>query len=95
MKIKSFIDEYNWKEINFSSHRKDWKNPESNKRSIALNIFYVSYNTEIVRHAYKSRSNLESQNQVILSMTIDSKKWHYLVVKKLSALLRGETSKHD
>ena len=55
----------------------------------------MSYNTENVRHAYKSRYNLESQNQVILSMIIDSKKWDYLVTKKLSALLRGETSKHD
>ena len=24
-KIKSFIDQYNWKEINFPSHSKDWK----------------------------------------------------------------------
>ena len=24
-KIKPFIDQYNWKEINFSSHKEDWK----------------------------------------------------------------------
>ena len=24
-KIKPFIDQYNWKEINFPSHKKDWK----------------------------------------------------------------------
>ena len=28
-------------------------------------------------------------------MITDSKKWHYLTVKSLSALLRGITSKHD
>ena len=28
-------------------------------------------------------------------MIIDSKKWHYLAIKKLSALLRGITSKHN
>ena len=28
-------------------------------------------------------------------MITDSKKWHYLLVKSLSALLRGITSKHD
>ena len=28
-------------------------------------------------------------------MITDDKKWHYLPVKKLSALLRGITSKHD
>ena len=24
-KIKLFIDQYNWKEVDFPSHRKDWK----------------------------------------------------------------------
>ena len=28
-------------------------------------------------------------------MITDGKKWHYLAVKSLSALLRGITSKHD
>ena len=28
-------------------------------------------------------------------MIIDGEKWHYLAVKKLSALLRGITSKHE
>ena len=31
-------------------------------------------------HAYKSKYNLE--NQVILLMITDGKKWHYLAVKK-------------
>ena len=25
-KMKPFIEEYNWKEIDFPSHQKDWKN---------------------------------------------------------------------
>ena len=28
-------------------------------------------------------------------MITDDKKWHYLAVKKLSALFKGITSKHD
>ena len=44
--IKSFIDQYNWKKINFQSHKKDWKMFESNNKSIVLNILYVYYNTE-------------------------------------------------
>ena len=28
-------------------------------------------------------------------MITDGEKWHYLAIKKLSALLRGVTSKHD
>ena len=66
-----------------------------NNKSVALNTFYVLYNTEEVRHAYKSKRNLNCENQVILLMISDSKKWHYLVVKKMSALLKGITSKHD
>ena len=45
-KIKPFIDQYNWKEIDFPSHGKDWKKFESNNKSIALNILYVPHNTE-------------------------------------------------
>ena len=40
-KIKPFIDQYNWKEINFPSHEKDWKRFESINELIALNILYV------------------------------------------------------
>ena len=46
-KIKPFIDQYNWKEIDFPLQSKDWKNFESNNKSIALNIFYVPHNTKV------------------------------------------------
>ena len=45
-KIKPFIKQYNWKETDFPSQKNDWKNFESNNKSIALNILYVPYNTE-------------------------------------------------
>ena len=45
-KIKPFIDQYNWKDIDFPSHSKDWKKFESNDKSIVLNILYVLHNTE-------------------------------------------------
>ena len=61
-KIKPFIDQYNWKEIDFPSHSKDWKKSESNNKSIAPNILYVPYNTEKIRHAYKSKYNLNREN---------------------------------
>ena len=54
-KIKPFIDQYNWKEIDFPSHTKDWKKIESNDKLIALNILYMPHNTEKTRHAYKSK----------------------------------------
>ena len=86
-KIKPFIDQYNWKEIKFPSHKKDWKKFESNNKLIALNILYVPYNTEEIRHAYKSKYNLEHENQVILLMITDGKKWHYLAVKKTVCII--------
>ena len=90
-KIKPFIDQYNWKEIDFPSHGKDWKKFASNSKSIALNILYVPHNTEKIRHAYKSKYNLTRENQVILLMTTDGEKWHYLSVKSLSRLSREIT----
>ena len=43
-KIKPFIDQYNWKEIDFLSTSKDWKKFELDNE-IALHILYVPYNT--------------------------------------------------
>ena len=45
-KIKPFIDQYNWKEIDFPSHSKDWKKFEQNNKRIALNILFVPHNTK-------------------------------------------------
>ena len=95
-KIRPFIDQYNWSEINFPSNQKDWKKSESNNKSIAVNIFYIPHNTKDIRHAYKSKFNLTREHQVILLMISDNgEKWHYLCVKKLSALLKGISSNHN
>ena len=94
-KIKPFIDQYDWKEIDFPSQGKDWKKFESNNKSIALNILYVPHNTEKIRHAYKSKYNFTRENKVIPLIITDGEKWHYLAVKCLSALFRGITSKHE
>ena len=75
-KIKPSINQYNWKEIDFLSYKKDWKKFELNNTSIALNVLYVPYNTEEIRHAYKSKDNLKHENQVILLMITDGEKWH-------------------
>ena len=79
--IKPFTNQYNWKEIDFPSHKKDCKKFELHTKSIALNILYVPYNTEKIRHAYKSKYNLKRKNQIIFLIITDGKKWHYLAVK--------------
>ena len=45
-KIRPFIDQYNWKDIDFPATSKDWKKFEQNNESIALNILYVPHNTK-------------------------------------------------
>ena len=42
-----------------------------------------------IRHAYKSKYNLNRENQVILLIITDGEKWHYLAVESFSALFRG------
>ena len=55
----------------------------------------MPHNTKEIRHAYKSKYNLEHENQVILLMITDGKKWHYLAVKSLSVLLREITGNNN
>ena len=92
-KIKPFIDQYNWKVIEFPAMSKDWKKFELNNE-VALHILYVPNNTRKINAAYKSKNNLTCDKQVILLMITDGEKWHYLTVKNLPGLLRGITSTH-
>ena len=92
-KIKPFIDQYNWKDIDFPSTNKDWKKLESNNET-TLNILYMPHNTKKIQVAYKSKNNLTCDKKVILLKITDGEKWHYLVVKNLPGLLRGITSNH-
>ena len=80
-------------DIDFPSTSKDWKIFECNNEA-ALNILYVPYNTKKINIAYKSNNNITQERQIILLMISDGQKWHYLVVKNLSGLLRGITSNH-
>ena len=64
-KIKPFIEEYNWKDIDFPSTSKDWKKFELNNE-VALNILYVPHNTKKIEIAYKSKHNLTREKQIIL-----------------------------
>ena len=73
-KIKPFINQYNWKELNFPLQKKDWNEFDKNNKTIGLNILYVPRGTEEIRHAYKSKHNLKGENQVILLMITDGKK---------------------
>ena len=74
LKIRQFINQYNWSEIDFPSHQKDWEKFETNNKSIALNILYIPHNTKDIKHSYKSKFNLTREHQVILLMITDGNK---------------------
>ena len=67
-KIKPFIGQYNWKDIDFPSGRKDWKKFEQNNKKIAFKVLFVPHNTKQIRLAHKSKYNHKRANQVILLM---------------------------
>ena len=94
-KIKPFINNYKWNDINFPATKKDWNKFEVNNKNIALNILYVPYNTKKIEIAYKSKYNLIRDNQIILLMISNGENWHYLAVRSLSGLLIGISSNHD
>ena len=94
-KIKPFIDNYNWNDINFPAAKKDWNKFEVNNKNVALNILYVPFNTKKIEIAFKSKYNFIRDNQIILLMISNGKNWHYLAVKSLSRLLRGISSNHN
>ena len=95
-KLEPFIDNYNWKDIEFPSRPENYKKFEQNNKTIALNILYVPRNTKQVRYVYISKNNDERDNQVnLLKITDGINNWHYLAVKIMSELLRGVTSNHN
>ena len=61
-KLKPFINNYNWKDIEFPSHSKDWEKFEQSNNTITLNISFVPYNTKQIRPACISKYNNKRDN---------------------------------
>ena len=87
-KIKPFIEQYNWKDIDFPSTSKDWKKFELNNEMCLIFRTYLIMLKKI-QVAYKSRHNLTREKPVILLMINNGENWHYLVAKNLPGLLKG------
>ena len=89
-KIEPFIDKYKWKGLNYPSNINDRKTFEKNNLTIALNVLYIKEKKNMSSLYLK---NLNCKQQIILALIPNKEKvgWYYLVVKQLSALLRGIT----
>ena len=82
-------------DTDFSSHQRYWENFEQENNSVAINVLFVSHNSEEIKLAYKSSYN-KRKNQVILLMINDeANNCYYFAVKNFSELnslgwLRGK-----
>ena len=65
---------------------------EKNNLAIAVNVLCARKENIYATHVSKHNSNREKQ--VTCLIIPNGQGWHYLEVKKLSALLRGITPKH-
>ena len=85
--MKKKIENLKRVDIDLLSHQRDWENFEQNNTSVALNVFFVSYNIEEIKLAYKSRYNNKSKNHVILLMINDeANNCYYFDAKNFSEL---------
>ena len=64
------------------------KKLEKNNVTNALNVLYARKE----KICPVSKHNSDHEKQVILLMTSNGEKWHYLAIKTLLTLLRGITS---
>ena len=72
--------------IDFSSDQRDWKEFEQNNTSIALNVLFVSYNSEEIKLAYKSNYNKRKNQVILLMINNEANNCYYFAVKNLSEL---------
>ena len=93
-KIKFFINKYDWEEITFLSEKDNCKKIEESNLTIALNDLYAK--KEKIYQLIFQKITETVKNKFFILMIPNGEGWYYLTVKKLSALLRGITSKyHD
>ena len=72
-KLKPYINNYNYRGIDFPARPKEWKKFERNNKKNALNILFLPRNTKMIRTAYKSKYNNKREKQVILLMITNGK----------------------
>ena len=82
-------------DIDLSSHQRDWEKFEQENNSIALNVLFVSHNSEEIKLAYKSNYNKRKNQVILLIISNEPNNCYCFAVKNLSELnssgwLRGK-----
>ena len=70
-KIKLFINNFYWKNINFPPTQQDYEQFEIKNKSIALNILKIQEQEKVSQY-YKSKYNKIRENRIILLMITDN-----------------------
>lgn len=91
---KLFINKHNWKDIHYLSQKDEWEIFDKNNPTIAFNVLNVG-KEETIYPRYISKHKSKRKKQSVHLITPYGEGWHYLVVTRLSVLLRGITSTHN
>ena len=78
------IEKFKRVDTDFSSYQREWEEFEQNNTSIALNILFVSYNSEEIRLAYKSIYNNRKSQVILLMINDEASNSYYFAAKNLS-----------
>ena len=68
------------------SHQIDWEKFEQNNTLIALNVLFVSYNSEEIKLAYKANYNKHKNQIILLMINNKANNCYYFAVKNFSEL---------
>ena len=85
--IKPFTNKYNWQKIDA------WKTFGKNNPTIALNVLHTKEMEKCQSCISKINSSYEKRIILFMIPKEEKQSWHYLLVKTLSTLPRGITSK--
>ena len=73
-------------DTDFSSHQRYWENFEQENNSIAINVLFVSHNSEEIKLAYKSSYNKRKNEVILLMINDEANNYYYFIIKSLSEL---------
>ena len=73
-------------DTDFSSYQREQEEFEQNHTSIALNILFVSHNSEEIKLAHKSNYKKRKSQVILLMINDENSNSYYFAVKNLSEL---------
>ena len=86
--MKTCLKKVKHEDKDFSLQQRDWENFEQNNESIALNILFLSQDSEEITLVYRSEHNFKRKNNMLLLMINDDdddddEKYYFAVKSKL------------